>query len=343
MISSTDIDAINIDKMLSNRKKRNELLAEKGYSVHYPFGEWNISTFSLEIYYSKDEQKIIGDHDLIKILDGSLKVSEEDCDIITKWYSLSAYRCTHKTDKIWKKMHEADKKGQFGEVERLKSISKSLISELTDTPIEERQKRQLAHKYNESSKERIDKLHNILYSIPTERIRIGSVIIETDERETKEELEKSAYETSNGFFEDIKNAYETIKNIQGSVKKVQGTDLYYTNLYINAESKTGITVNSKNIDLTANIIRDDIENLFLLSICAEPVNYEISELLERLEAEIPFCEIISQEKEKAIKLRYKESNIHFAPGYQELKNQMIFFGEPDTLKQAIPEVLSAII
>lgn len=339
----SDNDMIRTNKVFSNQTKRNELLAEKRYSMHYPFGEWNVFTSSLEIYYSKDEQKIIGDHDLIKILDGSLKVSEEDCDIITKWFSLSAYRCTHKANKIGKKIDKAEEKRQFGEVERLKTIFESLMSELTDTPVEERQKRQLAHKYNESSKERIDELYNILNSTPKESIRMGSVIIKTSEKDIKNKIEKSAYKTSNGFFEDIKNAYETIKNIQGSVKKVQGTDLYYANLYINAESKTGITVNSKNIDLTANIIRDDIENLFLLSIYAEPVNYEIPELLEKLEAEIPFCEIISQEKEKSIKLRYKDSIIVFAPGYQKLKNQMIFFGEPDTLKQAIPEVLSAIL
>ncbi|NOQ37686.1 hypothetical protein GQ472_02240 [archaeon] len=342
MISSSDIDAINIDKMLSNNKKRNALLDENGYSLHYPFGKWNVFTSSLEINYTENDQKIIEDNNLIKILDGSLKVSEKDCKIIREWYSLSAYRCTHEAHKIDKKIDEADKKGQFGEVEMLKNISKNLISELIDYP-KERKKKQLAHKYNESSKERINELYNILNNTPVEKTRMGSVIIETTESEVKAEIEKSAYIKSNGFFEDISNAYDVIKNIRGYIKDIPGENLYYTDLRITAESKTDLTINSKNISLTADIIRDDFKDYFFVSIFAKPINYEIPELLKRLETEIPSCGIISQEKEKSIKLSYKDSIIVFAPDYEKLKNQMIFFGEPDTLKQAIPEVLSAIL
>ncbi|MCK5063541.1 MAG: hypothetical protein KAR23_06440, partial [Candidatus Aenigmarchaeota archaeon] len=291
MTSLDDNLTIMLDEVSSKMKQKKEYLLEKGYSYHYPFAEWNVMIDSLIMHYAETETRQIPSNELDKILDSSIKVSDDDCEIIRDWYKLSAYRFGHKCFIIDKKITDAQEKNDFNEAKRLKAKMESLKLESNTTSTEERIKKQLAHQYNESSKERIEELYNIIYKDDDEKVDIGCFRVYVSDMNCKQELENAAYEKSKGFFEDIEYVYRIIKDLKSEIKETSEPGLLYASLDVFAGCSANLELYNKNIELTAQIKRNDLDDIFGLDIFAGPFSFDIPELLDKLKLTIPSCTI----------------------------------------------------
>lgn len=344
MTFSDDNLIIQSDEVSSKMKQKNAYLLNKGYSYHYPFAEWSVMTESLIMHYAETEIRQIQGDELDKILDSSVEVSDKDCKIIRNWYKLSAYRFNHKCLNIDKKIADAEEKNDFEEAKRLKAEVDSLLLEFSTTSTEERVKRQLAYQYKESSRERIDELYNIKFKDEDEKVDIGCFRIYISDMNCRQELENVAYEQSKGFFEDIKYVYRIIKDLKSEIRESSDPGLFYAGLNIFGGCTANLKLydNNTDIELAAQIKRNDLEGIFELDIFAGPFDFDISGLLDQLRLTIPFCTILSQDDEM-IKLKYKDCDVVYRPEDIDHKNMITFQGEPHELEEVIYLSLIALL
>ncbi|MCK5289831.1 MAG: hypothetical protein KAJ56_02705 [Candidatus Aenigmarchaeota archaeon] len=317
-------------------------LDEENYMFKGYWAQYDYHNQALYIYESKRVREKIPYATLKSILDKEDEYSGKYCGVIKEWYSiLSSFVYDNKLKKLWDERTIATNKRNYKKILELDAEAEKLNTEF-DKNYTNIKKEELAFQYKEEG-ERLDRLYEILYiELEDTIIKMGDIEIKASEVENITELKKETYEESKGFFKDINSALELIKKAEGVTRTIPNGESY-KNEHVKASGTMNIEINGKNIELKTEIIRKGSEDLFYWDIVAKPVELSIKEFIEKiwdkiLDHDNPLDDrgniILSSENgDKDFKVFY----------YPKWSNKMTFKGQPCILKQAIPEVLSAIL
>jgi len=321
----------------------NKKLDKENYMFKGFWAQYDYHNQALLIYEGKRVREKIPYATLKSILDKEDEYSGKYCGVIKEWYGiLRSFVYTYKLNKLDAKKATAVNQSNYKQILELDAEAEELIADF-DENYTDIKKEELASQYKEEG-ERLDRLYEILYiELEDTIIKMGDIEIKAFEVENIAELEEGAYKTSKGFFEDMNSALELIKKAEGVTHTIPNGESY-NNEQIKAQGTMNMEINGTDIELKAEIVRKGSEDEFYWNILAKPIELSTKEFLEKIWDKIsdydnPLDErcnlkLSSEDKTKNFKLFYNP---------KILGNQVLFKGPPCTLKQTIPEVLSAIL
>ncbi|MCK4808427.1 MAG: hypothetical protein KAS90_02280 [Candidatus Aenigmarchaeota archaeon] len=343
---------ISKEKMLIDYNVRTNAiiskLDEENYKMTGFWAQYDYHNQTLLIHEGKRVREKIPYNTLKNILDKEEIYSGKYCDVIKEWYSiLSSIVCNYKGNRLWDKKTIAQDKRDYRQILELDAEIEKLNTDFWKNN-EKIKKEELAFQYKEEG-ERLDRLYKILYIEQEETIvKMGDIEIKAFEVKNIAELEKEAYTESKGFFEDINSALELIKKAEGMIQTTSNGESY-KNEHVKARGIMNLEINGTDVELEAEIIRKGSKDKFYWNIISRPIELPIEEFIEKIWNKIQDYDNLyynnSLDDRGNIIFSSEKGNNDFKLFYYPkiLGNKILFKGQPRTLKQTIPEVLSAIL
>jgi len=248
------LDFEDSDKIVQDKCDAIEyVLKVEGFVQKTPRADFSSFTSSLTIYREDGSKIVLPTSQMDEILEGKKSISDEDKKAFDEWYNTSLYRVGYQMDSLEKQRKQAMKDDDPSKLFCIEDQQQILSDEQSNLSDKDYQLIRLSHSYNEKG-ERLQRLYDIcLGEYDTITLPFGSFDVKVGIKCNTEELDKLAYATSEGFFEDLKAAYKMMEQLKGPLEISESTGILYSTEFAYGYGKGVVHIDDTRVELEARI------------------------------------------------------------------------------------------